>query len=54
MKKWIKENGRLILIASGSLLLLLTLSSGGEGFVGQVPIASILLITGVTLSSTKD
>jgi hypothetical protein len=54
MNKWIKKNGWLILMAIGSSMLFWTLSNDGEHFIGQIPIACILIITGVTLSSHKN
>ena len=54
MKKWINKNGWLMLMVIGSSILFWTLSNGGEAFIGQIPIACILIITGVTLSSTNE
>ena len=54
MKNLIKEYGWLVLMAIGSSLLFWTVSNGGETFIGQIPIACTLIITGVTLSSRNN
>jgi hypothetical protein len=51
MKKWIKEKGWLAFMAIGSSMLFWSLSTNGESFIGQIPIACILIIIGVSLSS---
>jgi|TARA_R110002074_G_scaffold167659_1_gene328894 hypothetical protein len=53
MKKWIKENGWLAFMAIGSSMLFWTLSTGGEAFIGQIPVACMLIIIGVSLSSNN-
>jgi len=51
MKKWINKNGWLAFMVIGSSMLFWTLSNGEESFIGQIPIACILIIIGVSLSS---
>jgi len=54
MKNLIKEYGWLVCMAIGSSLLFWTLSSGGEAFIGQIPLACGLIIIGVSLSSSNN
>jgi len=54
MKKWISKNGWLGLMTIGASLLFWTLSTEGEAFSGQIPMACVLIIIGVSWSSSKN
>ena len=54
MKKWIKEKGWIVSVVLGAILLFATTTAGKEFFYGQIPLACVLLISGITIEASKD
>lgn len=54
MKNWITKSGWIVLIVLGSILLFAKTTDGEEFFYGQIPLACVLLMSGVGIEASKD
>ena len=54
MKNWITKSGWIVLIVLGSILLFAKTTDDEEFFYGQIPLACVLLMSGVGIEASKD